>query len=226
VAARSGIPPLRPQLSKPFAEKGDRSVYCELQKKGWTPNPCINCNRYIKFNALMKRAKQLGSEANWRQDGAGRMDSCFHRRNHQQDQLRLHTGGIAAHDDANSGGVISKDETRRWHEYGCVQTRAPRICFVRDGDYRDFLAKSAPETLAAGKFLRRRKHGAAFYWLVSVTRQHWVNDSFVCTLLMRRRERSHNRCTDEGVIYQDVVEDLTGLLLPPLPVKATRFMTW
>ncbi|MCX7714743.1 MAG: tRNA 2-thiouridine(34) synthase MnmA [Clostridia bacterium] len=29
-------------------------------RKGHTPNPCIDCNRYIKFHQLMERAKALG----------------------------------------------------------------------------------------------------------------------------------------------------------------------
>ena len=34
--------------------------FVEKYLAGQTPNPCIDCNRYIKFDALMQRAKELG----------------------------------------------------------------------------------------------------------------------------------------------------------------------
>ena len=35
------------------------SRFVEAYRSGRTPNPCIDCNRYIKFNQLMQRAKEL-----------------------------------------------------------------------------------------------------------------------------------------------------------------------
>ena len=28
--------------------------------RGWTPNPCVNCNRYLKFGSLLNKAKAMG----------------------------------------------------------------------------------------------------------------------------------------------------------------------
>ncbi|MBI5098035.1 MAG: tRNA 2-thiouridine(34) synthase MnmA [Nitrospirae bacterium] len=36
--------------------------FCTSYIKGKTPNPCILCNKYIKFDFLLKKAKELGSE--------------------------------------------------------------------------------------------------------------------------------------------------------------------
>ncbi|MDR2068789.1 MAG: tRNA 2-thiouridine(34) synthase MnmA [Spirochaetaceae bacterium] len=36
--------------------------FIETYEKGGTPNPCIDCNRYIKFESLLRRAQQLGFE--------------------------------------------------------------------------------------------------------------------------------------------------------------------
>ena len=47
---------------------GDRFRECVIDKfnssyiNGLTPNPCIDCNRFIKFDALLKRAEMLGQD--------------------------------------------------------------------------------------------------------------------------------------------------------------------
>ena len=36
--------------------------FVEAYERGATPNPCIDCNRYLKFDRLYRRAKELGCE--------------------------------------------------------------------------------------------------------------------------------------------------------------------
>ena len=46
-----------------YGEEFDRHVvspYVDAHAAGLTPNPCIECNRHIKFDALVSRAKKLG----------------------------------------------------------------------------------------------------------------------------------------------------------------------
>ena len=33
--------------------------FCQEYSRGKTPNPCIKCNQYVKFDALMEKAKEL-----------------------------------------------------------------------------------------------------------------------------------------------------------------------
>lgn len=59
VAARIGIPHYMLNLADLFEEKvmgPTRSEYA----RGRTPNPCVLCNRYMKFDILFGRAEQLG----------------------------------------------------------------------------------------------------------------------------------------------------------------------
>src|SRR5919205_3884094 len=37
--------------------------YAEAHAAGRTPNPCIECNRHLKFGRLLRRARQLGFDA-------------------------------------------------------------------------------------------------------------------------------------------------------------------
>ena len=38
------------------------SEFCEQYSLGRTPNPCVQCNRHIKFGVLYEKARGLGAE--------------------------------------------------------------------------------------------------------------------------------------------------------------------
>ncbi len=59
-AAKLKIPHYVVDLKKLF-EKKVIANFCQEYEKGKTPNPCIRCNKYIKFGALLKKAKELGA---------------------------------------------------------------------------------------------------------------------------------------------------------------------
>ena len=49
-----------------FGEDFDRHVvapYVSAHADGVTPNPCVECNRHLKFDRLLRRAEQLGFDA-------------------------------------------------------------------------------------------------------------------------------------------------------------------
>ncbi|HEV3402026.1 MAG TPA: tRNA 2-thiouridine(34) synthase MnmA [Acidimicrobiales bacterium] len=49
-----------------FTEDFDRRVvapYVSAHAAGRTPNPCVECNRHLKFDRLLRRARQLGFDA-------------------------------------------------------------------------------------------------------------------------------------------------------------------
>ena len=62
VCRRLGIP----HYTFGFREEFDRRVmapFAAEYEAGRTPNPCIACNRYLKFDALWRRARELGCDA-------------------------------------------------------------------------------------------------------------------------------------------------------------------
>ena len=59
VAAQLGIPHHALDLSGPFRTQVMES-FVRAYEQGCTPNPCVTCNRTIKFGALLEAAKQLG----------------------------------------------------------------------------------------------------------------------------------------------------------------------
>ena len=49
----------------PMQEKFHESVidkFADTYLHGGTPNPCIDCNRFLKFSALLDKARELGCE--------------------------------------------------------------------------------------------------------------------------------------------------------------------
>ena len=62
VAYRLGIPHYVLNFADDF--RGEViGRFVETYERGATPNPCIDCNRYIKFPGLLQKARQLEADA-------------------------------------------------------------------------------------------------------------------------------------------------------------------
>ena len=149
---------------------------------GRTPNPCVECNKYIKFGALYERAMELGADyfstghyarielidgRHQLMKGVNlRKDQSYVLYNLRADQLPKILLPL---------GSQSKERTREL----AAQLKIPvadkpdsqEICFVPDDDYKAFLQLNAPQSKALesgdivdldGKILGQHK-GAAFY---------------------------------------------------------------
>lgn len=61
IAKKLGIKHYVFDLSEIFREKVLRNFYKEYEM-GRTPNPCVRCNQFLKFDVLLKKAKELGAD--------------------------------------------------------------------------------------------------------------------------------------------------------------------
>ena len=147
----------------------DRFVaeYCA----GRTPNPCIDCNRCLKFGALLERALLLGYDylatghyARVKLDEAsgkyrllrGRDRSkdqsyvLYQLGQHQLAQLLLPVGEYdkpSIRRSARQAGLINADKSD-----------SQDICFVPDGDYTRFLQEYGGVKMIPGDFVDRAGH--------------------------------------------------------------------
>ena len=150
----------------------DRFEECVIKRfindyeNGRTPNPCIDCNRFLKFDALYRRAVELGCQKIATghyagivyDDTSGRYllkkakdaskDQSYVLWSLTQEQL-AHT--VFPLDE------LSKTETRRIaEENGFVNAKkhdSQDICFVPDGDYAGFVERYTGKTYPEGNFL-------------------------------------------------------------------------
>ena len=183
VAHRLGIPFYAFNFKEDFAEKVmDKFVRC--YEAGLTPNPCIDCNRYLKFDRLLRRAQELGCgyvvtghyARIARDPETGRYLLC-----RAADRVKDQTYFLACLDQNQLAhtrfplGDLTKAEVRQIaEEQGFLNARkrdSQDICFVPDGDYAAFMTRYTGNNYPEGDFLDRngrvvgRHRGAVCYTL-------------------------------------------------------------
>lgn len=163
-------------------EKEVMDRFVHAYENGWTPNPCIDCNRYLKFEKLYLRMQEMqmdtivtGHYARVAYDETsgryllkkgldGSKDQSYVLYNLTQEQL-AHTQFPV--------GELSKHRVREIaEEHGFLNADKPDsqdICFVPDGDYAAFLERYTGQPMQPGNFVDEQGHvigrhkGAARY---------------------------------------------------------------
>ena len=166
VAYDLGMPYYVLNFTEEFDEKVIRK-FVQVYQNGGTPNPCIDCNRYLKFDHLLNRARELGCDyiatghyvQRW-QDENGRWglrknddpgkDQSYVLYSLTQDQL--------AHTLFPLGGM-HKDAVRAIaEEQGLCNARkhdSQDICFVPDGDYARVIEINTGKKYPEGNFVTK-----------------------------------------------------------------------
>ena len=164
VAERIGIPYYVMNFREVFREKVIDNFVSEYEK-GRTPNPCIVCNRYVKWEALLEKALALGADyiatghyarivhlPNGRyaieKAAFDRKDQTYALYNLNQHQLAHTLMPVGAYD---------KSEVRRIAgEIGLSVANkmdSQDICFVSDGNYQAFIEDYTGKKLPEGDFV-------------------------------------------------------------------------
>jgi tRNA-uridine 2-sulfurtransferase len=134
--------------------------------RGRTPNPCVMCNREIKFNRLWTRARALGigtiATGHYARIERG-IDGRFRLRRavDQNKDQSYFLFTLGPHELARTIfplGALTKTEVReRARELGLAnadKAESQEICFVPDGDYAGFVERAAPpDRLRPGRII-------------------------------------------------------------------------
>lgn len=193
----------------------DAYEHCE------TPNPCIDCNRYLKFQELYRRAKELGcdyvvtghyadiEEKNGRyflkKAADPKKDQSYVLYSLTQEQL-AHT--------LFPLGKLEKSETRKIaEENGLLNAHkhdSQDICFVPDGDYASFIEKTTQRTYPEGDFVDTEgnvlgRHKGIIHYTIG--QRKGLGLSLPAPLYVMDKDPENNRvilCTNEKLFKKEM----------------------
>ncbi len=153
--------------------------FCTSYIEGITPNPCILCNKYIKFDFLLKKAEEIGADliATGHYARIG-LVPCGTGQNPvpeavqgitENDRFLLKKGIDAKKDQSYVlyvmkqaelaktvfplGGMKKKETREIARELGlatALRSESQEICFVGDDKYADFIKSFSPDALQPG----------------------------------------------------------------------------
>jgi len=180
---------LAEQLGIPFhildAQQAFRQAvvqrFLDGYSRGDTPNPCVYCNRYLKWDYLWQFAQSIGAEAiatghyarlRRGTDGTYELWKGVDATKDQTYFLSLLTQQHLAHTLFPLGEYTKVEVRQIAHARqlpAADQPESQDLCFLGKRDYRDFLRENAPQAVQPGEIVDQQgkvlgKHnGLAFY---------------------------------------------------------------
>lgn len=132
---------------------------------GRTPNPCIACNRFVKWESLLKRSMDIGADYiatghyarveqlpngryAVRTSATGRKDQTYALYNLTQEQLKRTLMPVGGYTKEEIREMAAKMNLPVAHK-----PDSQDICFVPDGDYASFIEKTADQAFPQGNFV-------------------------------------------------------------------------
>jgi tRNA-specific 2-thiouridylase len=160
VAARLAIPFHVIDAQEPFSE-AILTTFVSEYRRGRTPNPCLVCNREIRWGYLRRHAQAMGAEllatghyARTR-EREGQFD-LLTARDSEKDQsyvLSVLDQEALQHSLFPVGDLTKqevREQARRLELPVADRPDSQDLCFLAGDDYRDFLRRQAPDVFRAG----------------------------------------------------------------------------
>lgn len=165
VCDKLGIPHTVIDLRDMFREKVI-DKFAESYILGETPNPCLYCNRFIKFGEMLDRALAMGYDgiatghyANVRLDETAGRCLLIRPADRRKDQTYVLYGMTQlqlAHTVFPLYGLEKAEVRRLAQENGLINANKPDsqdICFIPDGDCAGFIERHTGRTFPRGDFV-------------------------------------------------------------------------
>lgn len=167
VAQNLGIPYYVMNFKNEFRENV-MDYFISEYLSGRTPNPCIACNRYVKWESLLKRSLDIGADYiatghyaqieklpngrySLKKSATAAKDQTYALYNLTQEQLSKTLMPV---------GQYTKDEIREIaNKIQLPVANKPdsmEICFVPDGDYAGFIEENTDKKIEPGNFVNTK----------------------------------------------------------------------
>lgn len=210
---------------------------------GSTPNPCIDCNRFMKFNRLYKTAQELGCDfivtghyARIEFDEEKNRWLLKKSKNTVKDQsyvLYFLSQEQLKHTKFPLGEYESKDSVRKIAEkFGFINASkhdSQDICFVPDGDYAAFIERITGKNYPNGNFIDSDgnilgEHKGIIRYTIG--QRKGLGLALPAPMYVRKKDLENNTVilTDEKALYSNelIATDFNWIIEKPTePIKVT-----
>ncbi len=203
-----------------------------------TPNPCIECNKYLKFGFMYEKAKQLGCHyiatghyakteystqyKKWvlKQSNAGKKDQSYVLWNLPQT--------IIEHILFPLGNFSQKEEIRQIATNHKLQVAnkpdSEDICFIPEGDYKKFLETNSNLTPKQGNIVNKQgtilgTHTGLYHYTIGQRKGLGISNPVPLFVLGFNPSKNELIVGEESETYQKeiMVSDINLLLVDNIP---------
>ena len=210
----------------------DDFIHCYANCK--TPNPCIECNKYMKFGVMLRKAQELGCNyiatghyakteysekySRWvlKKSNAGRKDQSYVLWSIPKEILEFVLFPLADFE--------SKDEIRNIAKENNLQTAnkpdSEDICFIPDGDYKKFLEENSNIRPKVGNIVNKQgkvlgKHTGLYNYTIGQRKGLGISNPVPLFVLGFNSEKNEVVVGEEKDLYSEEIEvtDINLLLV-------------
>ncbi len=217
--------------------------FVDEYKRGHTPNPCIACNRYVKWESLLRRSKEIGADYiatghyariekhpvtgryALKLSATSQKDQTYALYNLTQEQLKSTLMPV---------GEYTKDEIReiasKIDNFVSKKKDSQEICFIPDNDYGNFIEKEYGFKAKKGNFVDTDgnilgKHRGIIYYTVG--QRKGLGVSFGKPMYVYEIRPETNEvvlCENDALFHKRLYADNINLMAVPEIKGDMRFM--
>lgn len=217
--------------TKEFSNKVIKN-FIKCYQNAQTPNPCIECNKYLKFGLMWQKAQELNCNYIATGHYASIKDNKLCRIDSPKDQsyfLYKIDKSILPHILFPLNKYINKDEIRKIAEEQnlCVYNKkdSQDICFIPHNDYSSFLEQNLDNLPNKGDFIYHGKvigqHKGLIYYTIGQRKGLGISYLHPLYVISLNKENNQAILGDEEELYTKIVNitDI-NILVDKLPSKA------
>ena len=214
----------------------DDFIHCYANCK--TPNPCIECNKYMKFGFMYEKAKQLGCNYiatghyakteyskeydRWvlKKSKAGKKDQSYVLWNIPKELVEHVVFPLSDFESKEEIRKLAKDHNLKVAN----KPDSEDICFVPDGNYKKFLENHSDIKPKQGNIVNTKgeilgKHNGLYHYTIGQRKGLGISHAVPLFVLGFNKEKNEVIVGEESELYQKkiIVSDINLLLVDEIP---------